>query len=306
MISLPPPVCGLSRMRVLFILNPKSGHLLRRPGIPRRLQRFIASSLPGASLAETTAPGHATVLARQAAADGMECVVAVGGDGTVNEVASGLLGTDSVLGILPLGSGNGLARELCIPLDLDAALGNLLTGRPRRIDSGLANGHPFFCTCGTGFDAHVVQRFNSRVKRGFLAYVQEGLHAWRNYEPARYEVRVDGLSQGLRQALFLTVANASQFGNEARIAPLARLDDGSLELVVVRPLSTLQALLTTWRLFRGTLRHGPLTEYFSARAFEVIPGRPGYFHVDGEVRPLEGALAISLRPKSLSVLCPAP
>jgi YegS/Rv2252/BmrU family lipid kinase len=292
-------------MRVLFILNPKSGHLQRRPGISQQLQRFISSSLPGAALAETKAPGHATELAREAAAEGMDCVVAVGGDGTVNEVASGLLGTTTVLGILPLGSGNGLARELRIPLGLEAALGNLLTGRPRRIDSGLANGHPFFCTCGTGFDAHVVQRFNNRAKRGFLAYVQEGLRAWRNYEPASYDLKVDGLPQSPRRALFLTVANASQFGNEARIAPKARLDDGSLELVVVRPLSTLQALLTTLRLFRGTLRHGPLTEYFTAQSFELRPERAGYFHVDGEVRPLEGALSVSLRPQSLSVLCPA-
>lgn len=291
-------------MRTLFILNPCSGHVRRKPKLPSQIRAFIKANALDAELKFTEHAGHATELAFEGSKAGIKLVVAVGGDGTVNEVASALVNSETALGIIPLGSGNGLARELGIPLGLQKALSNLLTGRLRRIDAGLANQRYFFCTAGTGLDSVVVHKFNQRVRRGFLAYLQEGLRAWKTYKPFSYKLSLDEGPSFEKTALLLTVANASQFGNNAKIFPEAKIDDGILGLTVMPQLSTLKTLLSVLRLFRGTLSKTREIEFYQGRSLQLVGQGSGIFHVDGEVVPYSASITFKLLPLALTVCCP--
>ncbi|MBI5381679.1 MAG: diacylglycerol kinase family lipid kinase [Opitutae bacterium] len=292
-------------MKLRFILNPRSGHVRRDPTLADRLRAFIAREHLDADLVFTAVPRHATALARDAVADGCTTVVAVGGDGTVNEIAQALLDTPTALGLVPLGSGNGLARDLGVPLRTADALANLVNGAPRVIDAGVANGQPFFCALGTGFDADVVQRFNQRTRRGLVAYLQTTAAHWWRYRPERYIFHVDG-ARHETTALLIAVTNAAQYGNNARIAPSARLDDGLLDLVVVPPPTLFSAVPLVWRLFRGTLERDPRVRRFQSAQFIIERTEPGVFHTDGEVHPVTTRLEVSVRPACLRVIAPAP
>jgi len=291
-------------VKLRFILNSRSGYIRRDPALAGRLRAFIARQGLDATVVFTAAPGHATDLARAALADGCAVVAAVGGDGTVNEVAHALVGTPAALGLVPLGSGNGLARDLGVPLRTTDALEVLLHGRPRMIDVGYANDRPFFCTMGTGFDADLVQRFNQCTRRGLATYLRLGaLHWWRQ-KPERFVIRAGDARLELT-ALLVAVANAAQFGNNARIAPGARVDDGLLDLVAMPPATWGNALPLVWRLFTGTLDRHPPVRRLRGPSFTIERASPGLFHTDGEISPPVARIEISVRPSALRVLVPA-
>jgi YegS/Rv2252/BmrU family lipid kinase len=291
-------------VKLRFILNARSGHIRRDPALAGRLRAFIARHQLDATVVLTEAPCHATELTRAALAEGCTAVVAVGGDGTVNEVAQALVGTPASLGLVPLGSGNGLARDLGVPLRTAAALEVLLHGRPRMIDVGYANDRPFFCAMGTGFDADLVQRFNQCTRRGLATYLRLGALQWWRQRPERFTVRAGDTRLELT-ALLVAVANAAQFGNNARIAPGARVDDGLLDLVVVPPATLGNALPLAWRLFAGTLDRHPQVRRLCASSFTIERARPGLFHTDGELGPPVARIEVAVRPSALRVLVPA-
>lgn len=289
--------------RVCLIFNPHSGRNRRRPGFAAALRAYLRDRVPGAVLRLTEGPGHATELARAAVRDGAAVVVAVGGDGTMNEVAQGLLHTPAALGLVPCGSGNGLARHLGCYGSVAHALAVIAAGHTRRIDTGLAAGHPFFCAAGVGFEAEVAHRFNALTSRGFLRYLTTSLRAFREFPPLRGEIAHAGGTLPL-VAFTVAVANTDQYGNNARIAPGARCDDGKINLTAVPPLHAFNLLPLAAQLFAGTLGRNPRVTRLEGTAFTVRTGKPGRLHTDGEVREAGPEVEFRVRPASLLVLAP--
>ena len=246
---------------------------------------------------------HACELASRAVDDGCELVVAVGGDGTMNEIASALIATPATLGLVPCGSGDGLGRHLHIHGSVARALEILHHGRSRRIDTALADGHPFFTTAGLGFEAEIAQRFNRLQRRGFLRYLTTSARAFRQWEPQRYVVSHEGKREEVL-AFTLAVSNTDQYGNNAHIAPGASVDDGLLDLCAVPPLAFWNALPLAVRLFHGTLDRMPSVTLRRAARFVVERPAPGLLHTDGEMHAAGERVEFVVRPLSLQVMTP--
>ena len=235
--------------------------------------------------------------------DGFDVVFAVGGDGTVHETAKRLVGRKVALGILPIGSGNGFARHIGLPVDPAMTLGACSQGRIVTIDTAEVNGNPFLGVMGIGFDALVADRFASSTVRGLETYVREGLRAFSEFHAEDYEV-VAG-EQVLRQKAFvIAVANASQYGNNARIAPLASLRDGLLDLVIVHDVTMMNAPLLLARLFYGTLHQAAGVTMLQAPSATIRRPEPGPAHLDGEPCSLPAELHVRIVPQSLRLLVP--
>lgn len=289
--------------RLRFILNPHSGKNLRRPWLAAHLREWIASQRLDADLVITSGAGHGTELAAEAARAGCERVVAVGGDGTMNEVASALLHTPSALALVPSGSGDGLGRHLGIHGPLAHALRVAHTGTIREIDTGRANGFPFFNAMGVGFDAEIARRFNTLTSRGLRNYIRTSLGAFFSYRPGRYVIEVGGESHSL-DAFVVAIANSDQYGNNARIAPGAQIDDGALDLVAVQARSWFGASTLVWRLFTGTFTRSRKVLHRRAREFVIRREEAGVFHVDGEIRTGGTEVRIVVVPRSLRIVVP--
>jgi YegS/Rv2252/BmrU family lipid kinase len=293
-------------MRTLFILNPNAGRNRRRPQLRRELETFVRRHRLDAAVALTSGPGHATELARTALRANCRRVVAVGGDGTMNEVAQGLVGTPGILALVPCGSGNGLALHLRLPTRLERALDLLVdpAARPVAIDTGLVNGHPFFNAMGLGFDAEISRRFNQLSHRGLAAYVRLVAGAVGGYRPERVEIATDRERVVLDAAL-VAVANSDQYGNNAFIAPGASVHDGRLDLTAIPAVGLLGSAAVAVRLFAGTLGAHPGVVRRSGAAFTLRRERPGLIHTDGETHDTDSGITVAVRPASLHLLVPA-
>ncbi|MBM3865254.1 MAG: YegS/Rv2252/BmrU family lipid kinase [Verrucomicrobia bacterium] len=293
-------------MRTVFILNPHAGHNRRRPELRQQLREF-ATACPSEAVVEVTeGPGHARELATAAVQAGAEVVAAVGGDGTMNEVAQGLLGAPAALALVPCGSGNGLALHLRIPRSLTGAL--RLAADPdaavREIDSGEVAGLPFFNAMGIGLDAEISRRFNRLTRRGLPAYLRAGWGAWQERRPVQCTLEVGSERRAL-SALLVSVLNSDQYGNHARVAPGAEVDDGELDLVAVTATGLLRVARLMPHLFLGSLDSSvPGLLRRSARRFALVRPAPGPLHTDGEVHPGPARLEVVIRPRSLRVLVP--
>lgn len=289
-----------------FIFNPTSGLNRRRPGLAGVLRDFIAARSLDADVATTEGPGHATELARAAALAGCTRVVAVGGDGTMNEVAQALLHTPAALALVPCGSGNGLALHLGLPTGLRGAL-ELLAGSGGRVatlDTGTANGRPFFNAMGLGLDADISRRFNTLTQRGLPAYLRTTLAAFRDLRHERVTLTAGSASTTL-DILLVAVANSDQYGNNARIAPGARVDDGSLDLIAVQPVGLLGAASLAARLFFGRFDSSPHVRRLRGPRFVIARTAPGLIHTDGETHATGATVEVVVHPASLRVLVPA-
>lgn len=293
-------------MKTLFVYNPCSGKNLRRKWLPGAILDFITRRRLDARLARTEGPGHATQLAREAVASGCGLVVAVGGDGTMNEVAQGLVGTEAALALVPCGSGNGLALHLGLPRGPLAALefAGGGAGRIAQVDTGVANGYPFFNAMGLGLDADVSERFNKLTRRGLPAYAKVAVNVVRELRSERCTVRAGSRSETL-DVLLVAVANSDQYGNNARIAPGARVDDGRLDLVAVRPVGLLGAAGLAARLFLGNVDRSAHVLRLEGPRFVIERAAPGLIHTDGETHATGARVEVEVRPGSLRVLVPA-
>lgn len=285
--------------KYLVIVNPISGTRSKDA-----LLREIAGR-PDITLVFTSGPGDATRLARMGADWGMKGVVAVGGDGTVHEAALGLIGTQTPLGIIPLGSGNGLARHASIPLDPFAALNALQDCKSVGVDYATVCSRPFFCTMGVGFDAEVSARFAKSGRRGRTSYINAVLQIYHNYRPQEYIIE---MPQGSieRRAMLVAVANASQYGNEAKIAPKASLRDGLLDVTLLLDGPRLRTAEAALQLFAGGLERNPLIETYRVPWLGIRRKAPGNAHLDGEPALLPSALDVSLHREGLNLLVPNP
>ncbi len=293
-------------MKTRFIFNPTSGRNRRRPWLAAAIRDFISARSLDADLTTTDGPGHATDLARAAVHAECAQVVAVGGDGTMNEVAQALLHSPAALALVPCGSGNGLALHLGLPLSPLGAL-ELVAGAGGRVaalDTGAANGLPFFNAMGLGLDADVSRRFNGLVKRGLPAYARTALAAVRELHHERVTIRSETHHETL-DMLLVAVANSDQYGNNARIAPGARVDDGLLDLVAVEPVGLFGAVALAVRLFLGTVDQSPRVRRMRGPRFVIERVAPGLIHTDGETHAAGTAIEVIVHPRSLRVLIPA-
>jgi diacylglycerol kinase family enzyme len=282
-----------------FVVNARSGRAAK--ALP--LVRAFAER-HGASIAITQRAGHGAELAREAIRDGAHVVVAVGGDGTMNEVASVLVGTEVVLGLIPCGSGDGLGRHLKIHGSVERALAILHGGVPRTIDTGVVDGHPFFTAAGLGFEAEIAERFNRLQRRGFARYLSTSATAFRRWDAPEYRIVHDGGTIRMR-AFTVAVANSDQYGNDARIAPRASVTDGLLNLTAIPPVRAWSAGPLLARLFSGSVDRARGVVALTGRRFVIERPTPGPIHTDGEVRAAGTTVEFLVRPASLRVMCPA-
>ncbi|MBG8553834.1 diacylglycerol/lipid kinase family protein [Hymenobacter guriensis] len=286
-------------LRICFLLNPTSG-TNRRLDLPALLSQHLDANLVSYEVEETQYAGHAVELARAAAARGCRVVVAVGGDGTVNEVARGLLGTQAALGILPRGSGNGLARHLKIPMEIGAAIKHLNQPTFQRIDVGTINGREFFCTAGLGFDAHVSKCFAEAGTRGLSTYAQVALREYRRFRPVPITVELADTTLETN-CYVLAFANAAQYGNNAYIAPRANIQDGLLDLCLIDSMSVVRAVRVALSLALGDLPESGAAVFHTARQVRVEAAKPLGFHVDGDYVGTSTQFSVELHPLALEV-----
>jgi diacylglycerol kinase (ATP) len=291
-------------MPISIIINPIAGGNGGTVGTRVDLARRVALECGEiVDVSVTEARGHARALARAARANGARVVVAWGGDGTINEVASELVFSEVALGIVPGGSGNGLARELGLTADPERALRGAITGMPKAIDTGEIEGRLFVNLAGIGFDAHVAAQFNARdnLRRGPRAYVMLTARSLMTYQPHRYDIVTDGGHPISVQALLVVIANGTEFGNRILIAPDARVDDGRLDVVVVEERSRAATICRVPWLVARSIHRAPA--WSSRRATEVtVETRvPMLFHVDGESVQGGTTLRAHIHPGSLRV-----
>ncbi len=288
------------RRRIVFIINPKSG-----TGGKRSIAGLIGKNLDREkfdyAIAETRYVAHACELAREAAENGAYAVIAVGGDGTVNEVARALAGTDTALGILPCGSGNGFARHLGIPMNLKKALEFINEAEPVSVDYGKINGTPFFCTCGMGFDATVSKNFSEGRHRGYIGYITQTLHDYIAYEPEVYEIEDESGTVRTR-AFVIACGNAAQYGNNFYITPHASMKDGLLSVTVLEPFSAIDIPLIVSQILEDRIDRNSHIKTFSCRSLKIRRSSPGAVHFDGEPAEMGAEILIETVPEGLRVL----
>ena len=268
------------KKHITFIVNPISG-THSKDEIPQTIDALLDKERIESEIVMTEYAGHAALIASEKAAKGVDVVVAVGGDGTVNEVARSLVHTQTALGIVPCGSGNGLARHLSIPMDVKKAVGIVNTCLIERFDYGVINGLPFFCTCGMGFDAFISLKFAESGKRGPITYVENVLKEGLKYKPETYEIIVDGGTTRYK-AFLIACANASQYGNNAYIAPGATMKDGEMDVVIMEPFDALEAPQIAADLFMKTLGNNSKIKAFRTKSIHIHRSAPGAIHYDGD------------------------
>ena len=290
----------MNKKKIIFILNPISG-TVSKAGIPGLIEERLDKEKFDCRIAETKYAGHATELAQQAARQGIDIVVAVGGDGTVNEVGRALVNTKTAMGILPCGSGNGLARHLNLPMNLKKCIDILNDCDIHTLDYGLINRHPFFCTCGMGFDAFISMKFAEAGKRGPITYMQKILEEGLSYQPETYEIEDE---EGTRRykACLVSAANASQYGNNAYIAPQASMSDGLLDIIIMEPFDLIEAPQVAIELFNKTLDKNLKIKTFRASHIHIHRKSEGIIHYDGDPVMADADVDISIVPKGINII----
>lgn len=261
--------------------------------------KALISKLTDCKLIFTQYMGHATEIAQQAVIQGVHKVVAIGGDGTVNEVGKGLIDSDTALGIIPIGSGNGLARHLKIPLKTEKAIQFAMNQSISKIDVCFLNEIPFFCTAGVGFDAEVANEFAKHQSRGLKTYAQMALKSFRNFNPESYYLD----NQENKIAFAITFANATQYGNNAIISPQSKINDGLMEMVLLKPFPFGAAPIIGVRLFRGTLPNSRYIEMQTAEEFSLKSTKDFLIHYDGEPLQLNtNEIHLTIKKQALKVI----
>ncbi|WP_337042366.1 diacylglycerol/lipid kinase family protein [Emticicia sp. 17c] len=288
----------MNKQEIWFVVNPFSGRKKNHKAIVGLIENQLDKKRYVASIIETKAAGHATELAHEAAEKKVPYVVAMGGDGTVNETAKALVNTQTALGIMPMGSGNGLARELGIPMQASKVIQRLNEATVRKIDTCYINGIPFFCTAGVGFDAHCADVF-SRVKgRGLINYVKVGFREFWAYKPLKCNFGGNDY-----EVFSITFGNARQFGNNAFITPVAAIDDGFIDCTLLNPLPLWEVPSVVTKLFNKTIHESVYAEAYRSTKFKLTSTENLLIHYDGEPLQLSAnELNISIAEKSLNVL----
>lgn len=290
------------KKKISFIINPKSGtqskeHILHLLDEQLDKNRYILE------VVYTEYAGHAVEIAAQKAKEGVHAVVAVGGDGTINEIARSLVHTQTALGIIPCGSGNGLARHLQISMDPKKAIEIINEGIIDVIDYGKINDVSFFCTCGVGFDAFVSLKFAKAGRRGPLTYLEKTLLESLKYQPETYELETeDGTLK--YKAFLIACGNASQYGNNAYIAPQAMLTDGLLDVTILEPFTVLDVPSLSFQLFNKTIDQNSRIKTFRCKTLRIHRTKPGVVHYDGDPLMMGENIDVKVIKEGLQVIIP--
>lgn len=289
--------------KVLIIINPTSG-TGKQKSVRKAIEHNIDRINFEYEIIETQYAQHATEIARQAATDGYDIVVAVGGDGTVNEVATGLVDSQTKLGIIPCGSGNGLARSLKIPLTASKAVEILNDNKMKRIDTMIVNGNFCACIAGIGFDALIAKEFHEKPKntRGFHSYLQLIANEYPKYQANEYKIEIDGRSS-LHKAMFICLANANQFGYNAIVSPESRIDDGLIDICIVKNIPLISATPTALLLMTNNIDLSPRVKILRGKSVRIYNNINEFANIDGEAKKVGKVVDISIKHKSLMVIC---
>ncbi|NLR79236.1 diacylglycerol/lipid kinase family protein [Chitinophaga eiseniae] len=288
--------------KILFIINRKAG-TDREKRLEGAIRQYLPESQFEVNIAWLAYLGHGADLAREAVQNGVHTVVAVGGDGSINEIAQGLVGSNTAMAILPLGSGNGLARALKIPLDINKALQLIVRNKQRPIDVGYANEHLFLSNAGVGFDALIAEQFRHNTKRGLSGYAKLVLRSFSSYDPAEYDIDIDGKTIQTK-AFLLTVANGNQFGYEFKLAPKASVFDGQLDLCVMPPVGVLSLVPVSVFSLLGNIDKTRYLQHFTGKDITIRSQQLEYLQVDGDAVPLseKGMVRIRIQPKAINLI----
>lgn len=289
--------------KALLIINPISG-TKSKEGLAETVVNRLGEAGFDIDVAVTQCQGDATRLAREAVGSGFDTVLAAGGDGTVNEVAASLCHTGVILGIIPCGSGNGLARHLSIPVDIERSLQIIIGGRVLEADFATVNDRPFFCTFGVGFDAEVSDRFAHQPRRGKLSYLQSTLQTYLKYHPQIYTITTDD-EVVTKEAFLVAVCNASQYGNNAYIAPEASITDGLLDVTIIHSGNPFSTVKVGMDLMAGMLNSNTRFESFRTSKLTITRSEHGPSHIDGEpISDLEDTMYVECHKGALKVYAP--
>lgn len=292
----------MSKRKIAFIVNPISG-TKSKARVVSYIRTHPVLRNDYLQLYKTKCAGDATVAAKRFAEEGYDIVAAIGGDGTVNEVAKGLVNTSTVLGIIPMGSGNGLARDLGLPMNYEKAVNILASGRVITIDGGMVNDQHFFCTSGVGYDALVGSCFANTKHRGLVAYAKIAFEKFFRYKPQNYRILING-KELKTKAFLITVANASQWGNNVRIAPEADMNDGLFDVVIVSPFPLHATPSLGLRVFRRAIHHSHYVQVIKADNVTIEREEEGFIHFDGEPGLSGKILKFSMLANALKVIVP--
>ena len=284
----------------VFIINLISG-TSDKAAIPGLIDQYLDKTKFEYEIAVTQYAGHASEIAAKAKDDGVDVVVAIGGDGTVNEVARAIVHSSTALGIIPCGSGNGLARHLLLPLNVRKAIEVINRCEIRQLDYGIINGYHFFCTCGMGFDAFVSMKFAEAGKRGPITYVENVLREGLKYKPETYTID-DENGTVQYKAFLISCANASQYGNNAYIAPQASMSDGLMDVIIMEPFDVFEAPQISIEMFSKTLDKNSKIKTFRTRHLHIHRDKPGVIHYDGDPVMTGADIDVELKPKGINII----
>ena len=288
------------KKRIVFVVNPISGTQGKK-AILKWIDERLDQSIYDYSIVKTEYAGHATQIAANAVQEKVDVVVAIGGDGPINEIARSLVHTNTALGIIPCGSGNGLARHLRIPMEPKAAIDVLNRGHELCIDYGKINNIPFFCTCGVGFDAFISLKFADSGKRGLLTYLENTLHESLTYQPETYEIENEEGTMKYK-AWLIACGNASQYGNDAYIAPQASLTDGLMDVTIMEPFTVLDVPSLSFQLFNKTIDQNSRVKTMRAKKIKIHRVNDGVMHFDGDPLMAGKELEVEIVPAGLRVI----
>ena len=281
-------------------MNPLSGTSDKKD-IPYLIEELLDKDQFDYSIRETEYAGHAYEIAKESKEQGIDIVVAVGGDGTVNEVGRALVHSNTALGIIPAGSGNGLARHLLIPMKIKGAIQVLNDCEITDLDYGIINEHPFFCTCGVGFDAFISEKFAEAGKRGPITYLENILKEGLKYKPETYEIEAEN-GTIKKKAFLISCANASQYGNNAYIAPQASMSDGMIDVIIMEPFDALEASQISIEMFNKTLDKNNKIKTFRSKEIKIYRKEPGVIHYDGDPIETGKEIVVTLKEKGIKIL----
>lgn len=292
------------KKKVHFIVNPISGRH-NKEKFPLKVSRLINEELFDYHISFTEYAGHAEELATKSVNDGFDIVVAVGGDGTINEIAKCLIDTNVVLGIIPFGSGNGLAHHLKLPLNIDKAIKEVINnGFATKIDTATINGSPFISIAGVGFDALVADSFSKDPNRGLKTYLKIITEEYPFFEPEKYQLTFDDTDTIDCAPLFISFANANQFGFNAAISPKASLNDGFLDVCVFRKPFLIEVPIVAGMMMTQMIDKSNYVDIYKAKKINVIRKKNGIANVDGEVVEMEKDIEVKIKELSLNILIP--
>ncbi len=290
----------IKKQQIQFIVNPFSG-VGKKKKLKHLLNKYLDHSKFDYKICQTKFGGHAKEITNEAIQKNYDIIVAVGGDGSVNEVSGALIDTEKTLGIIPAGSGNGFAAHLGISRQTKKAINYLNSAKPLRIDTCKLNDRIYINVAGVGFPASVAYNIRKSRFRGFLGYFRTSLIESFKHQAQSYSIKIDG-KEIKRDCFCIEIANASTFGYNMKIASNASLTDGLLEVVIIKKVPKWRYLFSMWRFLNGTIHCSRLVETYSAKEVEIKASKPCPVHVDGEGFQTNEVLKFSINPLSLNVL----